>query len=161
MKAVLEVCQAHHGEAWRFRNQQNRSKDYPVEQVRTPFDHSALFWTLRGYEEFRWMFDDRVTESLGDHGPLHGGTVTEKVSFCSSVLADLGYTSYYADITTPDVLECGYRVVRVLVPGLQPIHFGYKQERLAGERLSRFIRSTGNGRCQGSTLLNRFPHPLS
>jgi ribosomal protein S12 methylthiotransferase accessory factor len=41
------------------------------------------------------------------------------------------------DLTTPDVAPTGLRVIRAVVPGLQPIGFGKHAARLGGERLYR------------------------
>jgi ribosomal protein S12 methylthiotransferase accessory factor len=35
-------------------------------------------------------------------------------------LAEQGYEVFYADLSTPDVRGLGWRVVRVLIPGLVP-----------------------------------------
>ena len=40
------------------------------------------------------------------------------------------------DLTTPDVRELGFRVVRVLIPGLQPLHGDHRYPFLGGTRWS-------------------------
>jgi ribosomal protein S12 methylthiotransferase accessory factor len=52
--------------------------------------------------------------------------------------------------------------VRVIVPGLQPVHFGHGQERLGGERLYRLPHQLGlKDRVQTEADLNPCPHPLA
>jgi ribosomal protein S12 methylthiotransferase accessory factor len=47
-----------------------------------------------------------------------------------------GFRPYRADITTDTLGRAGIRVVRVLVPGLIPLHFGFDRLRLGCDRLT-------------------------
>lgn len=52
-------------------------------------------------------------------------------------------------------------MVRTLATGLQPIHFGYGEERLGGTRLYRLPRLLGYGTSdRNEASLNPCPHPL-
>jgi len=68
-----------------------------------------------------------------------------------ATLARAGHEAVIVDITTPDVRAAGMTVVRALVAGLLPIHFGIGQERLGSARLAGYP----------VTRLNRTPHPLA
>ena len=70
--------------------------------------------------------------------------------------------AYYVDVTTDDVAALGVHVVRAIVPGFQPIHFGAREARLGGTRLLQAPALFGIGRAaSGLHELNHFPHPLS
>jgi ribosomal protein S12 methylthiotransferase accessory factor len=68
-----------------------------------------------------------------------------------AMLARAGHETVIVEITTPDVRSAGMAVVRALVTGLLPIHFGVGQERLGSRRLAAFPLAS----------LNRTPHPLA
>ena len=53
-----------------------------------------------------------------------------------ATLARTGREVIIVDITTPDVRAAGMVVVRALVTGLLPMHFGVGQERLGSARLA-------------------------
>jgi ribosomal protein S12 methylthiotransferase accessory factor len=62
----------------------------------------------------------------------------------------LGRWSRYATVvecTTADILDIGFRVVRVLIPGLQPLDHNHAYPHLGGERL-------------GTEPVNLLPHPF-
>ncbi len=64
--------------------------------------------------------------------------------------------------TTEDVAACGYHVVRVVAAGLQPIHFGFGQERLGGTRLFTLPQRLGlAGAPRTVADLNPCPHPMA
>jgi ribosomal protein S12 methylthiotransferase accessory factor len=53
------------------------------------------------------------------------------------------------------------RVVRTIATGLQPIHFGYGEERLGGKRIFQLPRILGYASMDSDeSTLNRCPHPL-
>jgi ribosomal protein S12 methylthiotransferase accessory factor len=54
------------------------------------------------------------------------------------------------------------RVVRALITGIQPIHFGHGLERLGGRRLYELPWKAGfTERPTSETSLNACPHPLA
>jgi ribosomal protein S12 methylthiotransferase accessory factor len=65
------------------------------------------------------------------------------------------------ELTSPEMRELGFRVVKVLVPGLQPIDFGTQWPHLGGRRL--YEAPARAGYLQSRTQprdLNVFPHPF-
>ena len=66
------------------------------------------------------------------------------------------------DVTPDDVADLGVRVVRGIVPGFQPIHFGADQARLGHQRLFTAPHRWGwRDRVATRTDLNPDPHPLA
>ncbi len=76
------------------------------------------------------------------------------------VLRSLDVDVLVTDLTTPDVAACGYRVVKVLMPELQPLYADYRERFLGGTRLYEVPRRLGL-RTDDSSLsdLNPDPHP--
>ena len=68
----------------------------------------------------------------------------------------------YFDLTSQDLLEFGIHAARVIIPGFQPIDFGWKERRLGGERLYQLPQRLGLRSHRGTLEeLNPDPHPIS
>lgn len=76
-------------------------------------------------------------------------------------LSELGYEVIFVDLTTADVEELGFKVVKVLIPGMQPLDFGATVHHLGSKRLYETPSRMGyNIRHTHPNELNRFPHPF-
>ena len=77
-------------------------------------------------------------------------------------LADVAGDVLIVDVTPDDVADLGVRVVRGIVPGFQPIHFGADEARLAHPRLFTAPHRWGlrDGPAERADL-NPDPHPLA
>ncbi|MFT4217415.1 MAG: TOMM precursor leader peptide-binding protein [Micropruina sp.] len=90
--------------------------------------------------------------------PTCGSTLDDLVASLAAVAGDV----LIVDVTPPDVAELGVRVVRGIVPGFQPIHFGADQARLGHPRLFAAPYRWGwRDRPAGRADLNPDPHPLA
>lgn len=67
---------------------------------------------------------------------------------------------YAVDLTTDEALRVGVRVVRVLIPGLQPVGFQYRARYLGHSRLYDAPRKMGY-RVHAESKLNHWPQPFS
>ncbi len=142
-RAVLEVVQGRHAR-W-----DELAASGPPETVRTPSDH-ALWYALRDRSDafaFLGPQSGPPPASVGNAGDDAETALAAVVA----MLARAGHEAVIAEITTPDVRAAGMAVVRALVAGLLPIHFGVGQERLGSPRLAAFPIAS----------LNRTPHPLA
>jgi ribosomal protein S12 methylthiotransferase accessory factor len=65
------------------------------------------------------------------------------------------------DLTTPDVEALGFKVVKVLIPGTQPLDFGVECPHLGGRRLYEAPYRMGyRPRPTRPHELNLVPHPF-
>jgi ribosomal protein S12 methylthiotransferase accessory factor len=79
----------------------------------------------------------------------------DDVRFCRDALVRAGHDVIVVDQTTPEQEQLGLRTVRVIVPGLLPIDFGWTRQRALGmPRLHDAVRRRGGA-------LRRVPHPFS
>jgi hypothetical protein len=70
-------------------------------------------------------------------------------------LRDLGEGVTVVDLTTePLVVQLGYHVVAVVVPGFHPMHLRERRPALFSRRL------TGPLRVAGESAINTLPHPF-
>lgn len=90
--------------------------------------------------------------------PVLGTGLDDLVPALAPVAGDV----IVVDVTPPDVADLGVRVVRGILPGFQPIHFGAGQERLGHARLFTAPQRWGlRDRVAGRADLNPDPHPLA
>lgn len=98
---------------------------------------------------------------LTDRGPLRSFTeVAERFSSHASVeerVAAAGLEAIWVDVTTADVAELGFRVVRTAMPGLQPLDNDHRYRHLGGARLRSVPRALGR---RPRRLANPDPHPF-
>jgi ribosomal protein S12 methylthiotransferase accessory factor len=67
----------------------------------------------------------------------------------------------YIDITTPDIEELGMKVVRVIIPELQPLHGDERFKYLGGRRLYEVPKALGYRTTDTAVNeLNQIPHPF-
>ena len=77
------------------------------------------------------------------------------------MLAKRDYEVIVINCTHPFLEELGLHAVKVLVPGLQPLHAGYRFRVLGGERLYQLPRRLGLAdRPMTAGDINPWPHPF-
>jgi ribosomal protein S12 methylthiotransferase accessory factor len=138
-KALFEVCQVRPG----VKSDAGSRLKSPAD-VRTLEDHAAYYASLERLIEFSFLASNESAD-LVDRST---GSVTGDISFCVEALGRAGCRTDYVEITAPELEDFPICVARVLVTGLQPIHFGFGMERLGGPRAPR-------------KNLNPAPHPLA
>jgi ribosomal protein S12 methylthiotransferase accessory factor len=134
--------------------------DWQLRQPLSPDEVVELEDHSRAYEHPDWL----PHASFLWAGPVathhSAGFPGSSCSFDSLVeqLASSGHDVIGVDITTPEVARCGVRVVRAIVPGLQPLAFGTRV-RLGGRRLYDAPPRIGVTRPGGTEAdLNPVPH---
>lgn len=160
-KALLEVCQAHPGEVRRYLEEPPRDRLSSFQDVRTLEDHSAFFAVPERLAELSFLLDGDRTQHIQDLASHSHGNLKADLDHCIRLLREAQSRVLYVDLTTPDVAQFGLRVVRMIATGLQPIHFGFGEERLGGRRLYEVPRSLGYAlTLRTEQDLNPCPHPL-
>jgi ribosomal protein S12 methylthiotransferase accessory factor len=150
-KAILEVGQVRPALRARLRDSQVHQR--LAELVADPScvaeldDHDLLYAHPAHLQELsHWL-----TAPAGASAPgLGPASPAEQVAVLVDALLAVGVPVCYLNLTPPDLAALGLSVVRVHAPGLQPIHFGADEARLAGPRLRPIADD-----------LNLFPHPLA
>jgi ribosomal protein S12 methylthiotransferase accessory factor len=136
-------------DAWRM------SPPLEVNQVVELEDHCRAYehpdWLPRA--AFLWASDVTKDPPVVAE-PRYAGGLDQLVER----LASRGHDVIGVDISTPEVERCGIRVVRAIVPGLQPLAFGHRV-RLGGRRLYEApLRMAQNRGVLGEAELNPIPH---
>jgi ribosomal protein S12 methylthiotransferase accessory factor len=161
-KAIFEAAQTRPGYVQRFADPSTWEGLRAYGDVRSLDDHSAFFASTDRLVELDFLLQSTSRVDVTTLPNLGRKSTTDELDRVTTSLRDVGCRVICADITTPDLQGYPVRVVRVVATGLQPIHFGYGEERLGGRRL--FELPMRLGRRAGvadETTLNPCPHPLS
>jgi ribosomal protein S12 methylthiotransferase accessory factor len=127
--------------------------------VKTLEDHSLLYASPDSAHAFAFLFQRPAEPFTWESSPTSSKEQLHTlVEFLKNKQSDL----VYYNLTPPDMEKLGLYTARVLIPDMQPIHFGEKNIRLGGSRLYRLPRELG----LKSTVtlpgeLNKNPHPLA
>ncbi|UJX25253.1 YcaO-like family protein [Pseudoalteromonas sp. CF6-2] len=116
------------------------------EDIRSFADHVAYYLDSSRHEELDFMMnlkpptifsvapEDFTASAFGDKTELN--TLV-------NMLATHGYQVFVTDLTTDDIDSLGFKVVKVVVPGLQPLYCGYGNQHLDPRRLNKFTENMG------------------
>jgi ribosomal protein S12 methylthiotransferase accessory factor len=130
----------------------------------TSFDHHLMLYNERPeLAAAALAFYDSAGEELMSAIPDRStGRLKGDVECCVGLLAQAGYEVIVVDLTTPDLQQAGFSVVRVLVPGLVPLHGDHNLPYLGVARLREVPWRLGwVDRAQDPlTVLNPLPHPF-
>ncbi len=120
-------------------------------------DHDLLYSDRAAAE--RGLAHLRTAEPMDwSTPPQRGRSLDDLVASLAATAGDV----LVVDVTPDDVAALGVRVVRSIVPGFQPIHFGADQARLGHRRLFSAPHRWGlRDRPAGPADLNPDPHPLA
>jgi ribosomal protein S12 methylthiotransferase accessory factor len=161
-KSLFEMCQVLPGENRRYREAPPAQRLRTPSDVKTLEDHSAYLTVRERMTEFSFLLENGRTvkaEDLTDHST---GDARADLDFCVAALGAAGCRIVCADVTTPDLRDYPIRVVRTIATGLQPLHFGYGEERLGGRRLFELPQKLGfASHVLSEADLNPCPHPLA
>jgi ribosomal protein S12 methylthiotransferase accessory factor len=161
-KAIFELCQTRPSEAVRYRESPPEGRLKSYEDVKELDDHPGFHAQRQNLHEFDFLNGGAEPVALRDLASFATGDAEADVAAVAARLKQTGARAAYAEITTPDVAEAGYRVVRAIATGLQPIHFGWGQARLGGRRLyDAPVRWGLAGAPSTPETLNYCPHPLA
>ena len=74
-------------------------------------------------------------------------------------VAAAGLDAFWVDVTTEDVAEFGFHVIRTVMPGLQPLDNDHRYPYVGGSRRVTVPRALGLGTPTEATV-NPDPHPF-
>jgi ribosomal protein S12 methylthiotransferase accessory factor len=161
-KALMEVCQVRPGEVARYIKNPPRERLHSYADVHTVEDHSGFAGLPERFGEFSFLLENGRSQQVEDLANHSTGQETADLDFTVESLRAAGCRVLQVDVTTPDLQPFDVRVVRTIATGLQPMHFGYGEERLGGHRLYEVPQTMGyyDG-IRTEDDLNPCPHPLA
>jgi ribosomal protein S12 methylthiotransferase accessory factor len=162
VKKALEVCQVRPSEALKFVKEPPQQRLHEYRDIRTLEDHAGFAAIPANLSEFGFLLDHTRIARLQDLENQSTGNAGQDLSRCVALLRGAGSRVAYVELTSPDVEPFGFRVVRGIATGLQPMHFGFGEERLGGKRLFEApVRMGYAASARSEADLNPCPHPLA
>jgi ribosomal protein S12 methylthiotransferase accessory factor len=130
--------------------------------VRSFQDHAAFYTrSPEHFDALDFVTAPRATKRLSDIKNLSTGSVSKDIECYLSKLAAKGFDVIVVDLTPPDIEEVGFKVVRVIVPGLQLLHGDHQSPFLGCARLYNVPEALGySDRPRKEEEMNPYPHPL-
>ncbi|HLJ88659.1 MAG TPA: YcaO-like family protein [Candidatus Angelobacter sp.] len=123
--------------------------------------HGAAFMAKSEQQPaFQFLMDSTRHTALSAMKKLKGTSPEQELSFVLDLLEARNLEAYAVDLTTDEALRCGTRVVRVVIPGLQPLSFHYRARYLGHKRIYEAPSAMGCGTTQEEDL-NRWPQPFA
>lgn len=128
-------------------------------------DHSMLYGLPQAEERLQFLLDDRRPLRSFDEEfkrTIKHADLTDDLKGVLQTFRRLSLDVIVVDQTSPETLKNGLYCVKVLIPGMLPMTFGYHLTRLTGlERVSRVPAELGYAeRPLTAEQLNRHPHPF-
>ena len=128
--------------------------------VRRLLDHSTLFCLPEMAVHASSYLDSPRQQPLFD-GPRPNADLLDDLLFCCRALKQAGFDVIVVDQSSPEQRQLGLHTVRVIVPGLLPIDFGWHQQRAL--RMPRLLEAAARataGRVSHPADLRLVPHPF-
>jgi ribosomal protein S12 methylthiotransferase accessory factor len=163
-RAILEVAQVRPALRRRLRHPATLRR--MEELVANPHlvtgleDHDLLYASWESRRAFDFLLE-RPLESIGWE-PQSSWRAADKLQVLVDHFQAEGWDLIYYNLTPPDMRTLGLYTARVIIPGFQPIDFGWKERRLGGNRLYELPYRLGIAATTTTPeQLNNDPHPIS
>jgi ribosomal protein S12 methylthiotransferase accessory factor len=163
-KAILELGQVRPALRIDLRSPRTRARVEALvadqRLVTTPDDHALLYADRRRTGAFDFL--RQSPPAACDWAAPDAAGTGARLAWLVAALRSQGSDVLYYDLTPPDMARLRLHTARVLVPGFQPIHFGWKEPRLGGRRLYDLPYRLGVTQAPTApAMLNQDPHPLA
>jgi ribosomal protein S12 methylthiotransferase accessory factor len=133
----------------------NRWEDY-----RDPLDGATYMARAEQHHAFDFLAKSINRIRLSQMPSFAQGSDRERLTTVLSRLKNHGFETYAVDLTKDEAVRCGIRVVRVLIPGLQPLSFWYRARYLGHPRLYELPRKLGYP-VRREDQVNEWPQPFA
>lgn len=131
-----------------------------IDDFRGVLDGAAYMAQAQHCDSFAFLLQSGRIRPLSNMPILDQGSDESNLRFILGRLAEKRLEAYAVDLTTDEALRIGVRVVRVLVPGLQPVSFHHRARYLGHRRLYE-VPATMGYRVLPEDNLNKDPQPFA
>ncbi len=123
--------------------------------------HGAVYMgRAERLEAYDFLVKSPNRRFVTEMGNLDTGDSVKNLRFLLDRLAEKNMDVYAVDLTTDEAIRAGMRVVRVIIPGLQPLSFSYRCRYLGHPRLYEAPRAMGYP-VKDESGINPWPQPFA
>ncbi|MFW9940482.1 MAG: YcaO-like family protein [Candidatus Thorarchaeota archaeon] len=161
LKALVESAQGRPYLRYVLRKDPNWTCGENFCNLRSFDDHGRLYSSMPELIPKLLFIKQPASRLLRELPNLSSSKIVDDIKFCLKKLSGMGLDVIVIDLTTRDVKEVGFSVVRVIIPGLHPLHGNHQFRFLGGNRLYNVPRILGY--TQKDTTeeeLYAWPHPF-
>lgn len=130
--------------------------------ITTPIQHAvahSIDPTLKNSIDF--LHSETSTLSLSELPNKSSQSSLQNVKTLSAMIEAKGLDIILFDLTTPDINEAGFKVVRTVIPGMEPLDVSHALRYLGGKRLYQLPFQLGLLEKPNTEFsLNKYPHPF-
>jgi ribosomal protein S12 methylthiotransferase accessory factor len=162
LKSFVEAAQGRPYLRFAFQQEPEWECAEDFSNIRDFDDHARVYSKMpHHFGALDFITSPRTTVNLSDMPDLSTGSVSGDIEVYLARLRQQDIDVIVVDLTTPDVEEAGFKVVRVITPGLQLLHGDHLRPFLGCPRLYRLPVTLGyRDRLIKEEELNPYPHPL-
>jgi ribosomal protein S12 methylthiotransferase accessory factor len=160
-KALLEAAQCRIACKRDFVRGANRRYAADFHDVVDFTDHARLYTLreMRRHLEFLWSGERGV--AVSDLPSAAAGDTSRDLGRCVALLGAAGLQPIALDVTSDDVRDAGYHVVRVVIPGMEALHARHTAPFRGGSRLREVPYRLGlRSHAADEHEMNPAPHPF-
>ena len=128
----------------------------------TEFKHHVKLYSLEeNLHRLDFVFSDTSKIPLSNYSSLEKKTRKDDLAICLGMIKQKGFDVVVIDVTSPDIRDIGYSVIKVLIPGMQPLNGDHNYPFWGGRRLCQMPVNMGiTTTVTKFENLNRDPHPF-
>ncbi|MGH7801227.1 MAG: TOMM precursor leader peptide-binding protein [Thermodesulfobacteriota bacterium] len=134
-------------------------KTLSFDEIRSPLEHGELYYDPEMLKHLDFMIDSNNYQNLSEIKDLSKKDPKENLRLCLDIFRKKKMDVIAVDCTSVDIVNTGLYVVKIIIPGMQPIGFGMRNQKLGGRRLYNVPMKLGySKRPTREEELNMIPH---
>lgn len=159
-KALLEVAQFAPWIRYAYQKEPDWSCKDDFSDVNSFDDHGQLYTRRPDLVKKAFSFIKKSKNQKCYHKQKSlRQSIKLRLQRCLKEISRQGYDVILYDLSTPDIIDAGFRVVRIVVPGLIPLHGHHRYPFLGGRRIYEVPVKMGLRKSVSENDINPYPHP--
>jgi len=124
------------------------------------FDHARLYSKKEMLPALKFLTDSHQKNMIEKIKNKSSGEPSKDLQTCLDILARKKFDVILVDVTIPSISKVGFFVVKVIIPGLQPLQFFPLYQCLKGPRVYTLPKILGHAIKNTENSINPYPHPF-
>jgi len=161
-KSIEEAEETRFGIKKLMRVKNDISYENDFSKVKTFDDHALLYYKYNMIPKLNFIHNPSKIKEIKNINNISSGNPLDDINICINKINKRGLDIIVVDITTDDIRDIGFYVVRVIIPDMQPLNPNYNYRFLGGKRLYEVPKIIGYKKNSTTEEeLNPLPHPFA